>query len=67
VIHDALSLVSYARDSVLNPSLYNPGRLEQLGIPGNFLLNQHPVQRDPTKRPSNEKSGNKCGNFVGIG
>ena len=60
-------LVPFARTTVLNPSLCNPGRLEQLGIPGNFQLNQHPVQRDATKRPSNEKSANKCGNFIGIG
>ena len=50
MIHDALSLVSYARDSVLNPSLYNPGRLEQLGIPGNFQLNQRPVQKGPDQK-----------------
>jgi len=32
-------------------------------VTGAFVINREQFKRDPAYKPSNEKSGNKCGNF----
>ncbi len=54
----------------LSPTPTFLDRRGQSGIAPNVTAlgpNQDLAKRDPTYKPRRENSGNKCGNFIGIG
>ena len=56
--------VLFARTTVLGPRFMGDGaHFKVRAMISGIRPNRGLPQRDPTDSPSNEKSGNKCGNF----